>query len=160
MQAAYPIVLAVMRQRPPGDASNGAKRILMRKDSVMGFLFRLCFWLGVTLAIMPPDERPGETLAGTPNGGTIEERFTATVEQAWSLVSQVSTACEQNPALCAATAALVQTTAETGQSLVEEVQAPRAAVPPPAAAPAAPAAEPQPDPSSDGRVGLGEGPGA
>lgn len=155
MQAACPIVPVMSRQGPPGDASNEAERTFMRKDGVMGFLFRLCFWLGVTLAIMPPDERPGEALAGEPSGGTIEERFAATVGQAWALVSQVSTACEQNPDLCAATAALAQTAAATGQSLVEEVKAPRAAAPPAAPVEAAP-----PGPNSDGRVGLGEGPGA
>jgi hypothetical protein len=124
----------------------------------MGFLFRLCFWLGVTLAIMPPDERPGEALAGTPGGGTLEERFAATIESAWALVSQVTTACDQNPALCAATSALAQTAAETGDSLVQETQLPVPAAKPPVRA--TPTAVPFTGPNEDGRVGLGEGPAA
>jgi hypothetical protein len=124
----------------------------------MGFLFRLCFWLGVTLAIMPPDERPGEALAGAPETLSLEQRFAETVQSAWLLVSQVSTACEQNPALCAATAALAQTAAETGQSLVEDAKGaiPAAAQSRPVAQ--APANAAQPEANEDGRVGRGEAP--
>lgn len=123
----------------------------------MGFMFRLCFWLGVTLAIMPPEERPGEVLAGAPGVETLDQRFASTVQSAWALVSQVSMACEQNPDLCAATSALAQTAAATGQSLVADAQAA------PMAAPARPQASfpvdaPMPDPNHDGRVGRGQDP--
>jgi hypothetical protein len=124
----------------------------------MGFLFRLCFWLGVTLAIMPPDERPGGPLEGGPEGLNMEQRLTETVQSAWALVSQVSTACEQNPQLCAATAALAQTAAETGQSLVGEAKETVAQAAKPRAPAAAPIDSPVVDPNHDGRVGRGQNP--
>jgi hypothetical protein len=125
---------------------------------VMGFMFRLCFWLGVTIAIMPPDERPGEALGGESAAVTLDERFAETVQSAWALVSQVSMACEQNPQLCAATAALAQTAAETGQSIASAAQPkmerpeqhrPKAEFPVDA---------PVPEAHQDGRVGRGESP--
>jgi hypothetical protein len=124
----------------------------------MGFLFRLCFWLAVTLAIMPPDERPGDVVAGAPESATLEQRFAATVQTAWGLLSQISTACEQNPELCAATSALAQTAAETGQSLADSVSIPSAQAAP--ARPPAPARIDRPlaEPNHDGRVGRGETP--
>lgn len=124
----------------------------------MGFLFRLCFWLGVTLAIMPPDERPGEALAGAPDGLTIEDRFAETVQSAWALVSQVSTACDQNPQLCAATAALAQTAADTGQSLVGDAKEHLAQAVQQRPQAVAPIDAPFSDPGREGRVGRGESP--
>ena len=124
----------------------------------MGFMFRLCFWLGVTLAIMPPDERPGGALAGAPGSATLEERFAETVQSAWALVSQVSMACEQNPQLCAATAALAQTAAETGQSLASAAQPKDVQIEQPRPKAALPFDAPSPDANHDGRVGRGETP--
>lgn len=123
----------------------------------MGFLFRLCFWLGVTLAIMPPDERPGEALASIPGEAGLEQRFADTIQSAWMLVSRVSTACDDNPQLCAATTALAQTAADTGQSLVSDVRFDLHAAAPRLKATAAIDA-PLSEGDHDGRVGFGQGP--
>lgn len=124
----------------------------------MGFLFRLCFWMGVAFVIMPPEERPGEALAGIPGEVNLEQRFADTVHSAWTLVSQISTACEDNPQLCAATAALAQTAADTGQALVSDVRFDLQALPAPRAKATTPIDAPLPDSSHDGRVGFGQGP--
>lgn len=110
----------------------------------MGFMFRLCFWLAVTVMIMPPDERPG-ALAGT-GEINLQERFQATVGTAWSIVSGLSTTCTDNPKLCEAAQALAQTTAATGEALMSQTSAPPA-----------PAAAPQT--TDDGRVGRPRTPG-
>jgi hypothetical protein len=127
----------------------------------MGFMFRLCFWLGVTVAIMPPDDRPVEALGGgSADSASLDQRLAETLHSAWTLVSQVSVACEENPELCAATAALVQTTAETGQTLAGSISAPTLAPMPARPRAGAPIDAPLPDPNHEGRVGLGEGPDA
>lgn len=123
----------------------------------MGFLFRLCFWLGVTLAIMPPDERPGEALAGVPGELNLEERFLSTVQSVVALAANVSTACDDNPDLCAATAALAQTAAITGQTLITDAKAGLSQ----SAKPTEPSArleQPTVEPNTDGRVGRGQAP--
>lgn len=124
----------------------------------MGFLFRLCFWLGVTLAIMPPEERPGEALAGMPAADSLEQRFASTVQSAWTLVSQISTACEDNPQLCAATSALAQTAVQTGETLAADLKTGLEHASPAKLAPNIELRVPLPDDNYDGRVGRGQSP--
>jgi hypothetical protein len=122
----------------------------------MGFLFKLCFWLGVAVMIMPPEDRPGQALAGAPQE-SIEDRFRIAVQSAVVFASEVASTCTTNPKLCEATAALAQTTAATGQALVTEAREAiaEAAAPRPAAAQAIDA---PPAPEQDGRVGLFQDP--
>ena len=92
----------------------------------MGFLFRLCFWLGVAALIMPPEDRPGQAQLGQAGAGVqtenVEDRLRIAVYSAWAFASEVASACETNPKLCEATRALATTTAETGHALVMQVQ--------------------------------------
>ena len=87
----------------------------------MGFLFRLMFWVGVAVAIMPPEDRPGADGAIASEAG-LEERLRMAVFSVWALAADVSETCVRNPDLCAATQNLATTTMQTTQDLVMEIR--------------------------------------
>jgi hypothetical protein len=89
----------------------------------MGFLFRLCFWLGVAAVIMPPEGESGPE--GLGHAGAVNEsfsdKFRLAAYSAWNFAAELGRTCDTNPELCQATRQLVSTAADTGQSLIVEI---------------------------------------